>query len=78
MFRVRARAWTADPFVAAMTESDILQQGKCISLIGTVFEMDHRQTGQQWNSMAVRHSRVCVTSPARRVSAIESVWHFSV
>lgn len=52
----------ADTFMAAVTGSDILQQGKCISLIGTLFEMPHLWTddGTAWQSVALWRVCECV------------------
>lgn len=47
--------WLADTFKAAVTWSDIPQQGKCISLIGTLFKIHHLWTdsGTAWQSVAL-------------------------
>lgn len=50
----------ADTFRAAVTGSDVLQQGKCISLIGTLFEMYHAWPVRQWNSVFLLCVCVCV------------------
>ncbi len=52
----------AETFMAAMTGSDILQRGKCISLIGTLFEMHHLwiDNGATWLFSECVNVGVCV------------------